>query len=209
MVMRLVTDEYMRLDRGEAIPAILEYDGSNHIVDFGRGFVTILIKLFNDSPGRYGDEQLLQLLFRYRAQIEGDTQHTITHANLLLTKTAAVHQLLSMSSHQHVMSLPSEILEQIISYLPSEDIDMQKAKVSITWYLATLAATRNHLRQAIKETEDLLCVADGETVCLDCDARQYPPGTEIRWVPIKLIEAKRKEVMSWYNVLCRVVGFKL
>jgi hypothetical protein len=38
IVMRLVTDEYMRLDRGEAIPAILEYDGTNHIVDFGRGF---------------------------------------------------------------------------------------------------------------------------------------------------------------------------
>ena len=159
-------------------------------------------------PGRYGDVQLLQLLFRHRAQIEGDTQHTIVHANLLLNKTAAVHQRLSMSPHQHVMSLPSEIWEQIISHLPPEEIDMDKAKVSIAWYLATLAATRNHLRQAIQATEELLCVADGETVCLDCDSGQYPPGTEIRWVPIKLIEARRKEVMLWYNVLCRVVGFK-
>ena len=32
----LLTDENMRLDRGEAIPSILEYDGTNHIVDFGR-----------------------------------------------------------------------------------------------------------------------------------------------------------------------------
>ena len=37
ITMRLVTDEIMRLDRGEAIPAIMEYDGANHIVDFGRG----------------------------------------------------------------------------------------------------------------------------------------------------------------------------
>jgi len=36
ITMRLVTEENMRLDRGEAIPAIMEYDGANHIVDFGR-----------------------------------------------------------------------------------------------------------------------------------------------------------------------------
>jgi len=162
----------------------------------------------NSRPGRYGDIQLLQLLFRHRAQIEGDTQHTIIHAKLLLTKTAAVHQRLSASSHKHIMSLPSEILEEIITHLPPEEIDMEKAKISISWYLATLAATRNHLRRAIQATEEVLCVADGETVCLDCDAGQYPPGTEIRWIPIKVIEARRKEVMLWYNVLCRVVGFK-
>jgi hypothetical protein len=39
LIMRLRTDESMRLDRGEAIPAIMEYDGSNHIVDFGRGYL--------------------------------------------------------------------------------------------------------------------------------------------------------------------------
>lgn len=35
--MSLLTNEDMRLDRGQAIPAILEYDGTNHIIDFGRG----------------------------------------------------------------------------------------------------------------------------------------------------------------------------
>ena len=37
ITMRLITEENMRLDRGQAIPAIMEYDGANHIVDFGRG----------------------------------------------------------------------------------------------------------------------------------------------------------------------------
>ena len=32
----LLTNEAMTLGRGEATPAILEYDGTNHIVDFGR-----------------------------------------------------------------------------------------------------------------------------------------------------------------------------
>ena len=86
---------------------------------------------------------------------------------------------------------------------------MQWAKVSITWYLATLSAVRNNLRETIQKTEGVLCAADGETVCLDCDAGQYPPGTDVRWVPIKRVEWMRKAVMSWYNVLCRVVGFKL
>jgi hypothetical protein len=38
IIMKLITDENMRLDRGQAIPAILEYDGSNHFVDFGRRY---------------------------------------------------------------------------------------------------------------------------------------------------------------------------
>jgi len=36
ITMKLVTEEIMRLDRGQAVPAIMEYDGANHIVDFGR-----------------------------------------------------------------------------------------------------------------------------------------------------------------------------
>ena len=87
---------------------------------------------------------------------------------------------------------------------------MSWAKASITWYLATLAATRQHLRRAISQTEELMCVSkEGGTVVLDFDSRQYPVGTEIRWVPIKLIERQGREVMEWCNVLCRVVGFKL
>jgi len=38
ITMRLVTEQIMRLDRGQAIPAIIEYDGANHIVDFGRRY---------------------------------------------------------------------------------------------------------------------------------------------------------------------------
>ena len=38
IIMKLITEPNMRLDRGQAIPAILEYDGSNHIVDFGRRY---------------------------------------------------------------------------------------------------------------------------------------------------------------------------
>jgi hypothetical protein len=34
----LLTDGNMILGRGEAIPAILEYDGSNHVLDFGRAY---------------------------------------------------------------------------------------------------------------------------------------------------------------------------
>jgi len=37
ITMKLLNSEYMRLDRGQAIPAIMEYDGTNHIIDFGRG----------------------------------------------------------------------------------------------------------------------------------------------------------------------------
>lgn len=82
------------------------------------------------------------------------------------------------------------------------------AKVSISWYLATLSATRKHLREAISRTEALMCVCEGETVVLDSVSGDYPPGTEIRWVPIKHIERENKEVMRWRNVLCEVVGFK-
>ena len=161
-------------------------------------------------PGRYGDIQLLQLLFRHRGQTEEDTQHTLTHANLLLSKTVAIDTRLSASPNRRIEFLPSEILQQIISHLPAEQINMSWAKVSITWYLATLAATRQHLRRAISRTEELMCVSEGgETVVLDYDSGEYPVGTEIRWVPIKLVERQRQEVMKWYNVLCRVVGFKL
>lgn len=163
----------------------------------------------NIRPGRYGDVQLLQLLFRYRAQIEGDTQHTIAHATLLLTKTSTIHARLSASKHRHTATLPSELLEQVIAHLPPENIDMHTAKASITWFLATLAATRRHLRKAIQDTKAMMCTADGGTVVLDCDSGQYPPGTEISWIPIKVLERQRREVMRWYNVLCNVVGFKL
>jgi hypothetical protein len=37
ITMRLTMEENMRLTRGQAIPAILEYDGVNHIIDYGRG----------------------------------------------------------------------------------------------------------------------------------------------------------------------------
>lgn len=160
-------------------------------------------------PGRYGDIQLLQFLFRHRGQIEESTQHTLTHANRVLAKTAEIESFLSRSPNRvHTLRLPCEILEEIVSYLPPEDLTMAFAKASITWYLATLAATRCHLRAAIAETEALTCVLDGETAVLDYDSGKYPPRTEIRWVPIKVVERQRREVMDWYNVLCRVVGFK-
>ena len=104
--------------------------------------------------------------------------------------------------------LPYEILEQIISYLPPEDVNMAFAKASITWYLATLAATRAHLRTAIAKAEALTCVFGGEMAVIDYKSGTYRPGTEIRWVPIKVVERQRREVMGWYNVLCSVVGFK-
>jgi len=85
---------------------------------------------------------------------------------------------------------------------------MSWAKLSVTWYLATLSAVRNQLRETIRVTEGMFCTVEGEMVCLDPDRGQYPPGTEVRWTPIKRIEAMRKEVMDWYNVLCRVVGLK-
>jgi len=160
-------------------------------------------------PARYGDIQLLRYLIRYRGQIEADTQHTLTHGKLLLSKTQAIEARLSASPNRRTGSLPCEILEQIISQLPPDDIDMHMAKAWITWYLATLGATRNHLRRAIAETEDLMCVLNGETVTLSETEAQYPPGTEIRWVPIKKIEQQRLQVMTWVNVLCKVVGFKL
>jgi len=54
-----------------------------------------------------------------------------------------------------------------------------------------------------------MCVCAGETVALDSGSGvSYPSGTEIRWVPIKLIERENKQVMKWRNVLCEVVGFK-
>jgi hypothetical protein len=151
---------------------------------------------------------LLQLLFRRRAQIEADTQHALTHANLLLTKTATIESRLAFSPNRAPQPLPSEILEHIISHIPADGINMASAKVSISWYLATLAATRKHLREAISRTEALMCVYAEQTVVLDCISGDYPPGTEIRWVPIKLIERGNKEVMKWHNVLCEVVGFK-
>ena len=161
-----------------------------------------------DRPGRYGESQLLQLLFRRRAQIEADTQHALTHAALLLTKTATIESKLAYSAHRTQHLLPSEILEQIISYVPAEEISMASAKVSISWYLATLAATRKHLREAIQRTESMMCVCGEETVVLDGMSGMYPPGTEVRWVSIKLIERANKEVMNWRNVLCEVVGYK-
>lgn len=152
----------------------------------------------------------MQLLFRHRGQIEDDTKHALAHANLLLSKTAVIYTRLTSSPHRRHESLPSEILEHIISYLPAEEIDMSWAKASITWYLATLAAARQQLRRAISRTEELMCISEeGETVVLDYISGQYPPGTNIRWVPIKLIERQRRDVMKWYNVLCRVVGFKI
>jgi hypothetical protein len=86
---------------------------------------------------------------------------------------------------------------------------MQWAKASITWYLATLAAIRGHLRNAILRTEESMCVREGKIVVLDCSSGCYGDGTEVRSVPIKIIEQQRREVMKWYNVLCTVVGFKL
>ena len=86
---------------------------------------------------------------------------------------------------------------------------MSEAKASITWYLATLAVTRSHLRNAITETENLMCIRKGKPVALFELEDQYPPGTEIRWVPIKKIEQGRREVMRWVQALCRVVGFKV
>lgn len=86
---------------------------------------------------------------------------------------------------------------------------MQWAKASITWYLATLAAIRGHLRNAIARTEELMCVRDGDIEVLDCNSGCYSDGTEVRWIPIKIIEQQQREVMKWYNVLCTVVGFKL
>ena len=38
VIMQLTTDTNMRLDRGQAIPAILEYDGGNQFVDLGRRY---------------------------------------------------------------------------------------------------------------------------------------------------------------------------
>jgi hypothetical protein len=106
------------------------------------------------------------------------------------------------------MALPCEVLEQIISYLSPEDLNMAFAKVSITWYLATLATARGHLRGAIAQTEAVTCVLAGETAVVDYNSGRYPLGTEIRWAPIKVVERQRKDIMEWYNVLCSVVGFK-
>ena len=116
---------------------------------------------------------------------------------------------LANSPNRQTEFLPSEILEQIMSHLPAQEFNMSSAKVSITWYLATLAAIRNHLRRAILETEEMMCVSpQGETVVLDCDSGLYPPETEVRWVPIKVVERQAKEVMKWCSALCRVSGFK-
>jgi hypothetical protein len=85
---------------------------------------------------------------------------------------------------------------------------MQWAKASITWYLATLAVIRGHLRNAILCTEESMCVKERKIAVLDCNSGCYDEGTEVRSVPIKIIEQQRREVMKWYNVLCTVVGFK-
>ena len=160
------------------------------------------------SPGRYGDVQLLQYLFRQRSQIEENTLHTLSHATHLLDKTLDVYTRLSHSFKCHNSLLPSEILEQIIQHVPPEEIDLHWATVSITWYLATLSVVRNRLRRTIKETNEMMCQLSGKSVVLDFYAGEYPPGTEIRRTPIKHIERRRKEVMRWCGVLCRIVGFK-
>lgn len=173
------------------------------------GGITLLRPSFvTSSPGRYGDVQLLQHLFRQRSQIEENTLHSLSHATHLLDKTSGVYTRLSHSFNSHNSLLPSEILEQIIQYIPPEEIDMHWATVSITWYLATLSVIRNRLRRSIKETNEIMCRLSGESMVLDCDSGQYPPGTEIRWTPIKHIERRTKEVMRWCGVLCRIVGFK-
>jgi hypothetical protein len=113
-----------------------------------------------------------------------------------------------MSPHRRNVLLPPEILEQIISYLSAEEIDMQFAQICISWYLATLTVAMDHLRRAIRGTEALMCVLDGETVVLSSTLGDYPPGTEVRWVPVKRIENQSREIMRWHNSLCRIVGFK-
>ena len=82
------------------------------------------------------------------------------------------------------------------------------AQISIGWYLATLTATMDHLKSAIRRTEEAMCVLNGETVVLSSTHGDYPPGTEIRWVPVKYIESQTKWIMRWHNALCRIVGFK-
>lgn len=162
-----------------------------------------------NRPGRYGDIQLLNFLCRRRGQVEGDTIHTISYATQLLQRTLVIETRLSSSKHRRTDVLPSEILEHIISHISAEEINMQWAKVSINWFLATLAAARNHLRRAIREAEDLMCILDGQPIHMSYSSRQYPPGTEIRWVPINIIERQSREVMKWCNVICGVVGYKL
>jgi len=73
IVMRLVTDEYMRLDRGEAIPAILEYDGTNHVVDFGRGsplytvFVLTTVLAGMETSNYYNTSSVID--FKWKARL--------------------------------------------------------------------------------------------------------------------------------------------
>jgi hypothetical protein len=162
-----------------------------------------------DRPGRYGDTQLVSYLCQRRGEVEGDTMHTISYATQLLQRTSVIEASLSSSKNRRTEVLPSEILEHIISHISAEEIDMQWAKVSINWFLATLAAARNHLRRAIKETEDLMCHKDGQPVHLSYSSRQYPQGTEIRWVPINVVDRQSRDIMKWCSVICKVVGYKL
>src|SRR5438876_357273 len=75
----------------------------------------------NQRPTRYGDDSLFRFLFRYRARIEGDTQHALTYANLLLSKTVLIVAGLANSPKRQTEFLPSEILEQIMSHLPAQE----------------------------------------------------------------------------------------
>jgi len=44
---------------------------------------------------------------------------------------------------------------------------------------------------------------------LDEQTAQYPEGTEIRAIPIRIIEKQQRKLMGWYEVLCRLVGLKI
>lgn len=160
------------------------------------------------SPGTYGHIELLRYLFRCRNTVESECQHSIVHANKLLSKTAEIGDQLHTSRNRQSAALPNEILEQIISYLPSSEITMEFAKASITWYISVLASTRNQLRREIQNTEDLMCTLNGKTVVLDHQIAQYPEGTEIKSVPIRIIEKQQRKLMIWYEALCQLVGLK-
>jgi hypothetical protein len=128
----------------------------------------------------------------------------ISDAHLLLSLTAGIQRSHSVSRHRQI--LPFELLEHVISYISPEQIDANFARVSVMWYVATLSAVRNRLREAIAQTEGMMCTRNGQTVCLDLEYVGYPEGAEVRWTPVKWIEGWRKRIIVWYNVLCRVVG---
>ena len=161
------------------------------------------------SPAAYGHFDLLRHLFRRRSTIESECQHSVVHANKLLSKTAEIGDQLLSSRNMQTAAFPNEILEQIVSYLPPSEISMEFAKVSISWYISVLASTRNHLRSEIHKAEELMCQLDGKTVVLDEQTAQYPEGTEIRAIPIRIIEKQQRKLMGWYEVLCQLVGLKI